>query len=90
MLGMSNLRESFVKVFTKKNWMMALAFAVGIVLQLAVVEIPFLNNAFKTHNFDGFEWGIAFGLAVVPLALHEIVIFINYLRKKFKKTPSIN
>ena len=90
MLGMSNLRESFVKVFTKKNWMMALAFAVGIVLQLAVVEIPFLNNAFKTHNFDGFEWGIAFGLAVVPLALHEIVVFINYLRKKFKKTPSIN
>ncbi|MDY2727751.1 MAG: calcium-translocating P-type ATPase, PMCA-type [Candidatus Onthovivens sp.] len=90
MLGMSNLRESFVKVFTKKNWMMALAFAVGIALQLAVVEIPFLNNAFKTHNFDGFEWGIAFGLAVVPLALHEIVIFINYLRKKFKKTPSIN
>lgn len=90
MLGMSNLRESFVKVFTKKNWMMALAFVIGIVLQLAVVEIPFLNNAFKTHNFDGFEWGIAFGLAVVPLALHEIVIFINYLRKKFKKTPSIN
>ena len=89
MLGMSNLRESFVKVFTKKNWMMALAFAVGIALQLAVVEIPFLNNAFKTHNFDGFEWGIAFGLAVVPLALHEIVIFINYLKKKFKKTPSI-
>lgn len=86
MLGMSNLRKSFVTVFKNKNWMMLVAFVVGLGLQLLVVEVPFFNNIFSTHAFDGIEWGIAFGLAIVPLIFHEIIVLINFIRNKVKKT----
>lgn len=85
MLGMSNLNKSFFTVFKNKNWMMLLAFVVGIGLQLLVVEVPFFNNVFSTSNFEGIEWGITFGLAIVPLIFHEIIVLINFLRKKYKK-----
>lgn len=85
MLGVSNFNRSFIFVFKNKNYMMALAFVVGIALQLLVVEVPFFNSIFNTHNFDGFEWGIAFGLAVVPLFFHEIVVLIKFIRKKLQK-----
>ena len=85
MLGVSNFNRSFIYVFKNKNWMMLLAFIVGIALQLLVVEVPFFNSIFNTHNFDGFEWGIAFGLAVVPLFFHEIFVLVKFIRKKLQK-----
>ena len=85
MLGMSNVRRSFVHVFTNKNWMMLLAFVVGLALQLLVVEVPIFNDFFSTHNFDLFEWIIACCLAVVPLVIHEISVFFMRLGRKIKK-----
>ncbi len=85
MLGMSNVRRSFVHVFTNKNWMMLLAFVVGLALQLLVVEVPIFNDFFSTHNFDLFEWIIACCLAVVPLVIHEISVFFMRVGRKIKK-----
>ena len=82
---MSNVRRSFVHVFTNKNWMMLLAFVVGLALQLLVVEVPIFNDFFSTHNFDLFEWIIACCLAVVPLVIHEISVFFMWLGRKIKK-----
>ncbi len=84
MLGMSNIRRSFIHVFTNKNWMMLLAFVVGLGLQLLVVEVPVFNSVFSTHNFDGFEWIIVCCLALVPLIVHEISVFIMWIVKKVK------
>ena len=85
MLGMSNIRRSFVHVFTNKNWMMLLAFVVGLALQLLVVEVPIFNDFFSTHNFDGFEWIITVCLAIVPLIIHEISVFFMRIRRKTSK-----
>lgn len=88
MLGMSNVRESFVKVFKNKNYMMLIAFATGALLQLFVVEVPGVNDIFKTHAFDPLEWVVTFALATTPLVIHELVVLFLFLKKKFKKTKT--
>lgn len=76
MLGMSNLKKSFLYVFKGKNWFFLIAFAFGIVLQVAVTEIPGLTDVFLGHG-NGLEfsyWMICLALGVVPLLVHEIAV----------------
>ena len=90
MLGMSNTRRSFIHVFKNKNWMMLVAFLVGLALQLLVVEVPVFNDFFSTSNFDGFEWIITACLAIVPLIIHEISVFVMWVIKKVKEKDQVN
>lgn len=84
MLGMSNVRRSFVRVFKNKNRMMAIAFAVGLLLQLAVIEIPFLGVIFSTRNLEPVEWLLTCSLSLLPLLVHEIFVFVRRLRAREK------
>ena len=71
--------------------MMLVAFLVGLALQLLVVEVPVFNSFFSTHNFDGFEWIITACLAIVPLVIHEISVFIMWIIRKTKeKKETVN
>ncbi|MCQ2792769.1 MAG: cation-translocating P-type ATPase C-terminal domain-containing protein, partial [Bacilli bacterium] len=81
MLGMSCEGESFLCVFKKKNFMMGVAFFVGVVLQIFVVVTPGVNLIFKTHSLDYKQWLIAVGLSILPLLLHEIFVIVNKLKK---------
>lgn len=85
MVGMSNVNKSFVTVFKNKNWMMLIAFAAGIALQLFVIETPVVQDIFSTANLTASEWGITLGFSVLPLIIHEIVVLIKFLKKKFCK-----
>jgi ATPase, P-type (transporting), HAD superfamily, subfamily IC len=85
MLGMSDPHHSFINVFKKKNYMMAIAFFAGIALQLFVVEVPGVQLLFSTHDFDLPEWIITICLSVSPLLVHEIVVFVRYIVLKIKK-----
>ena len=76
MIGMSDVKHSFIHVFKDKNWMMALAFLVGVVLQAFVVMVPGVRNIFKTAWLDGFLWLIALGLCLIPLVIHEILVHL--------------
>ena len=69
MLGMTSLRKSFVHNFWSKNWLLWVSFCVGVLLQVAVVNVPGLNNFFSC----------------APLVVHEIVALILFLRKKLAK-----
>ena len=82
MLGMSNTSRSFVRVFKNKNLMMLIAFASGLLLQLAVVEIPVIGRLFSTANLSLKEWLITLILALVPLVVHEISVFVGWVRGK--------
>ena len=82
MLGMSNTSRSFVRVFKNKNLMMLIAFASGLLLQLAVVEIPVIGRLFSTANLSLKEWLITLLLALVPLVVHEISVFVGWVRGK--------
>ena len=82
MVGMSDVNRSFVHVFKDKNWMMLVAFLVGVVLQLFVIETPGVQDVFDTANLSGAEWGITIALSFIPLVLHEVIVLFHYIRKK--------
>lgn len=82
MLGMSNVNRSFIHVIKDKNWMLFIAFFIGIVLQLFVVQTPGVKDVFSTYSLTGIEWGIMLGLSLLPLIVHEMVVFINWIRRK--------
>ena len=85
MVGMSNVNKSFVHVFKNKNWMMAIAFGAGLILQLFVIEVPGVQNVFKTANLDWREWLITAAFSVIPLVIHEIVVLIKFIKRKASK-----
>ena len=84
MVCMSSVEHSAFRVFKNKNWMMALAFALGIGLQFFVVLTPGVQQVFKTSPLNGLEWGITAAAAFVPLVAHEIEVFIKFLIRRHK------
>ncbi len=80
MVGMTDLRRSFLHVFRDGNWMLLISFILGFALQIAVTELPFLSSPFKTTQLLFSEWLILAAMAAVPLLVHEILAPI--FRKK--------
>lgn len=78
MIGMSNIKESLVKIIKNKNIMRILAFFIGFSLQIIVTEIPFLVEIFKTSRLSLNEWIWLTLLSTLPLIFHEII------RKEYK------
>lgn len=85
MLGMTSIKKSFVHNFWSKNWLLWVSFALGILLQIAVVNIPGLNSFFSCYPLDIWHWGIVVALSVAPLVVHEIVVLILFLKKKLAR-----
>lgn len=56
---------------------------IGFVLQLGVISVPFLAEAFKVHNLSLRDWGIVILFALIPLVVNEII-------KLFSKTAVKN
>ncbi len=84
MLGLTDLNHSFVHVFKEKNYMLWIAFFAGIILQIAVIEVPGISTMFKTANLDWEHFGITLALSVLPLLVHEIVVLIKRIANKSK------
>lgn len=82
MVGMSNIKQSFVRIFKKKNYMMLIAFVAGILLQLFVIEVPGVSDVFNTANLTWQEWLITCSLSVIPLVMHEVIVFLMWLWHK--------
>lgn len=76
MIGMSDVKHSFIHIFKDKNWMMALAFALGIALQIVVVMVPGINSIFKTSWLSLMEWFITIGLCLIPIVIHEFLVLV--------------
>ena len=85
MLGMTSLRKSFVHNFWSKNWLLWVSFVLGIGLQVAVVNIPGLNDFFSCAPLDIKHWGIVFALAFAPAVAHEIVALILFIKRKVQR-----
>ena len=88
MLGMTSIRKSFVHNFWSKNWLLWVSFLVGIGLQVAVVNIPYVNDFFKCYPLDIGHWGIVIALSAAPLVIHEIVALILFIVRKVKKSKA--
>ena len=55
--------------------------ALGVVLQLAVVEVPFLQVAFGTDSLDVAHWAVAVGLASLVLWVDELIKVVRRARQ---------
>jgi Ca2+-transporting ATPase len=85
MLGMTDTKHSFVRVFKDKNLMLWIAFFVGLLLQVGVILIPGVNTFFSVYSLGYKEWIAVVLLALTPLLAHEIVVLVLYLKQKFAK-----
>ena len=85
MLGMTSIKKSFVHNFWSKNWLLWLSFALGVGLQVAVVNIPGLNKFFSCYPLDIAHWGIVLALSVAPVIVHEIVALVLFIKRKVSR-----
>ena len=80
-LSMRNSKKSIFKIGLFSNKYLIGAIIIGIMLQLVVITIPFLANAFGVHNLSLSEWGIVLIFALIPLIVNEIIKLISNLIK---------
>lgn len=81
-----NLRSQKKSIFSVglfKNKYLCLSFLLGIALQLIIVYTPFLANVFHVHALTGSDWGLIFGLSVLPVVFYELYkLFIRLTGKQ--------
>lgn len=90
MFGMTDSKRSVFHVFKDKNYMLFIAFIVGLGLQVAVTEIPGVVSFFHTYPIDALEWVYLILISLVPLLVHEIIVLIQRINIKIKDARSLN
>jgi Ca2+-transporting ATPase len=81
-IGMRNLKRSIFRFNHLANKTMLLAFCVGMMLQVAVTEIPFLTAMFGTVSLSFKEWLTLILLATAPVWCHELLVLGQYIRRR--------
>ncbi len=81
-IGMRNTDVSVFRMNHLENKVMILAFFLGLALQVAVTEVPFLVKVFVTTQLTLKEWAILVAISTVPLWAHEIVCLLRGKPKK--------
>ncbi len=91
MLGMTDYTHSVFRVFKDKNIMLWVSFFIGMGLQFLVIETPGIRDFFSVYRLSDhpIDYLWVFLLALVPLFVHEIVVFTLYLKKKYLSKKSI-
>lgn len=76
-IGMRDVGRSVFRMNHMENTLMLVAFAVGIVLQMAVTEIPQLVAMFQTVELGAMEWVELLLLAAMPMVAHELFVLFS-------------
>lgn len=79
-LSMRHSTKSIFAVGFFSNRYLIAAIIVGLLLQLMVISIPFLSEAFKLQMLSLRDWSIVLCLAITPLIVKEI--YKIFLRRK--------
>lgn len=80
-IGMRNYDKSLFRMNHLENKAMLGAFAVGLMLQIAVTEIPFLTVVFETVRLSLDEWFNLVLISMVPLLSHEVIVLLKKVTK---------
>lgn len=81
-LTMRNSTQSVFQIGLFSNKFLIGSIIVGIFLQLIVISVPFLADAFKLHNLSARDWIIVIALALIPFAVNEIIkIFLRMAKR---------
>ncbi|MDF2544050.1 MAG: putative rane protein [Herbinix sp.] len=81
-LSMRSSTKSIFKVGLFSNKFLIGAIIIGILLQLVVISIPFLANAFQVQNLTLMDWAIVFLFAFIPFCVNEIIKVFMKLKYK--------
>lgn len=81
-LSMRNPIKSIFQVGLFTNKYLAGSIVMGILLQLVVIEVPFLANAFEVHSLPLNDWIVVIGFALIPLAVNELIKAIHRIFDK--------
>jgi Ca2+-transporting ATPase len=81
-LAVRNSSKSIFQIGIFSNKYLVGAIVLGVLLQLTVIEIPFMQRAFHLQMPDPEGWIIAILLGLVPLAINEIFKIFIRARKK--------
>ncbi|HKM92718.1 MAG TPA: cation-translocating P-type ATPase [Prolixibacteraceae bacterium] len=82
-LAVRNHSKSIFQIGIFSNKYLVGAIVLGVILQLAVITVPFMQRAFHLQMLDLRAWLIAISLGLVPLLINEIVkIFIRVRIKR--------
>ncbi len=74
--------KSILQIGLFSNMYLIGAIVIGFILQLAVITIPFLADAFKVQNLSLGDWSLVIALALVPLLVNEIIkVFMRAAEK---------
>lgn len=79
--GLRNSQKPFYQIKIFSNQYLNGAIVLGLFLQLSLLFIPVLRNAFKLHLPDMNGWLMALGLGLIPLIVLEISKIILIKRK---------
>ena len=80
-VGMRSLTGSAFSRSLRKNPLMLAAVLVGILMQVAVTEIPFLMKLLHTVQLHPAEWLALLLLSATPLLVHELLAFLFRKRR---------
>ncbi|MGO3688870.1 MAG: calcium-translocating P-type ATPase, PMCA-type [Psychroflexus halocasei] len=72
-LAFRHYRKSIFQIGIFSNKYLTGAIIIGFLLQILVLEIPVLQEAFKLQSLDAAGWAMAIGLGLVPLIVNEII-----------------
>lgn len=82
-LSMRNESKSLFQVGVFKNKWLIASLLFGILLQFAIISIPFTANIFKVYSLDFKDWGLVILISLIPFVVNEIVkIFFRLKDRK--------
>ena len=82
-LSMRNETKSLFQVGILKNKWLIASVLLGILIQFAIITIPFTATIFKVYSLTLADWGIVILISLVPFIINEIVkIFFRASDKK--------
>lgn len=71
-LSMRSSEKSILKIGLFSNRLLVASILIGIFLQLIVITVPFLANAFGVHNLSLSDWCIVIIFAFIPFLVNEL------------------
>ena len=90
-LALRNERKSIFSIGIFSNKYLVGAILAGLALQLVVVGIPVIQNAFHLQMPDIRAWGIIFALGFTPLVLNELIkLFIRISKNQGETSVSVS
>lgn len=80
-LSMRHFEKSIFKVGFFSNPLLLGSILMGIILQVGVITIPFLANAFKVSPLNLQDWGRVLIISMVPMIISEVIKWLKRVLK---------